>query len=211
MNTITKSNKGWIAGILAAVAASLCCITPVLALIGGLGGAASSFNWIEPYRPYFIGTTVLVFGFAWYQKLKPRSKDEIACDCEDDKPSFWQTKTFLSFVTVVAALLIAFPHYAKIFYPKPQQIQVIFVEKNNIETVQLGISGMDCKGCAAHINSEISKVKGVIEYNTSYEKGIAIIKYDKSLIPLDSIISAVNATGYTVSQHQIISDEEKNN
>lgn len=211
MTTKTKSSKGWIAGIIAALAASLCCITPVLALIGGLGGAASSFSWIEPYRPYFIGATVLVFAFAWYQKLKPRTKDEIACDCEEDKPSFWQTKTFLGIVTIVAAFLIAFPHYAKIFYPKPQQTQVIIVDRNNIETVQLNISGMDCEGCTAHINSEISKVKGVIEYNTSYEKGNSIVKYDKSIVPLDSIISAINATGYTVSDHQIISDNQKNN
>ena len=32
------------AGLLAALAASLCCITPLLAVVGGLGGAASSFT-----------------------------------------------------------------------------------------------------------------------------------------------------------------------
>ena len=32
------------------------------------------FSWLEPFRPYFIGLTILVLGFAWYQKLKPKNK-----------------------------------------------------------------------------------------------------------------------------------------
>ncbi len=52
------------AGLLAALAASLCCITPLLAVVGGLGGVASSFAWLEPFRPYLIVLTVGVLGFA---------------------------------------------------------------------------------------------------------------------------------------------------
>ena len=104
----TESQKGWVLGVAAAVAASLCCITPVLALVGGISGIASSFSWIEPYRPYLIGSTVLVFAFAWYQKLKPRKKEEINCECEtDEKPSFWQSKNFLIIITAFAALMNA--------------------------------------------------------------------------------------------------------
>ena len=54
-------------GLLTAITASLCCITPVLALIAGTSGIASTFSWIEPFRPYLIGLTILVLGFAWYQ------------------------------------------------------------------------------------------------------------------------------------------------
>ena len=67
-----KTDKKLIgAGLLTAIAASLCCITPVLALVAGTSGLASTFSWLEPFRPYFIGLTILVLGFAWYQKLKP--------------------------------------------------------------------------------------------------------------------------------------------
>src|SRR5690625_7732599 len=69
-----KNNRLVGAGVLSAVAASLCCITPVLALISGASGVASTFSWMEPARPYLIGITVLVLGFAWYQKLKPRTE-----------------------------------------------------------------------------------------------------------------------------------------
>jgi len=44
-----KSNKILGVGIFTAVAASLCCITPVLALLAGTSGIASTFSWIEPF------------------------------------------------------------------------------------------------------------------------------------------------------------------
>ena len=198
MATITKNNKSWVAGIFAAIAASLCCITPVLAFIGGAGGLASSFSWVEPYRPYLIVATVLIFVFAWYQKLKPQK--QVDCICEtDNKKSFWQSKLYLGIVTVIAALLLAFPYYAKVFYPKPQQAKVIVVDKSNIHTVQLNISAMDCEGCTAHINSELSKVNGVIEVNTSYKNANAIVKFDNSKISVDSIANKVNTIGYKVT------------
>ncbi|MCY7292522.1 MAG: mercuric transport protein MerTP [Ferruginibacter sp.] len=198
MTTITKKNKNWVAGIFAAIGASLCCITPVLALLGGASGLATSFSWIEPYRPYFIGATIAIFGYTWYQKLKPQKV--VDCHCEtDNKISFWQTKKFLGIITIIAALLIVFPYYSKVFYPKPQQTKVMVVHQNNIQTVQYNISGMDCEGCTAHINSELSKVNGVIEANTSYKNANTIVKFDNSKISFDSIASAVNNIGYKVT------------
>lgn len=197
----TESEKGWVLGVVAAIAASLCCITPVLALLGGISGVASSFSWIEPYRPYLIGATVLVFAFAWYQKLKPRKKEEIDCECEtDEKPSFWQSKTFLSIITVFAAVMISFPYYAHIFYPKSPTANVVIVEKGNIQQVELKISGMTCQSCSDHVNHALDGVPGVLEHNTSYEQGTSLVKYDASKSTKEKLVEAVNATGYTVTE-----------
>ncbi len=197
MTTTAKNSKGWVAGLLTAVAASLCCITPVLALLGGASGLASSFSWIEPFRPYLIGLTVFVFAFAWYQKLKPQK--QVDCDCEaDNKKSFWQTKSFLGIVTVVAGLLISFPYYAKAFYPKPQEIKVVVVDKTNIQQAVFKIKGMTCESCIQHVNSEISKVKGIVEFQTSYENANSTVKFDNSKTFVDSIAAAINSTGYKV-------------
>jgi copper chaperone CopZ len=205
MTTTTKNSKSWIAGIFAAIAASLCCITPVLAFLGGASGLASSFSWIEPFRPYLIGLTITIFGFAWYQKLKPQKK--VDCDCvTGSKKSFWQSKVFLAIVTVLAALLIAFPYYSKVFYPKPQATKVIIVDKINLQTAEFKIKGMTCEGCTEHINSELSKTTGVIEFNTSYEKGNSLVKFDKSKTSVDSLVSVINKTGYKVTSQSIINN-----
>ena len=197
MTTTIKNSKGWVAGLLTAIVASLCCITPVLALLGGASGLASSFSWIEPFRPYFIGLTVLVFAFAWYQKLKLQK--QVDCDCEaDNKKSFWQSKSFLGIVTAVAALLIAFPYYAKAFYPKPQETKVVVVDQTNIKQAVFKIKGMTCESCTQHVNTEISKVKGIVTFQTSYEDANSTVKFDNSKTSIDSIAAAINSTGYKV-------------
>lgn len=194
-----KSSKGIIgAGLLTAFAASLCCITPVLALFSGATGIASTFSWMEPYRPYLIGLTIAVLAFAWYQKLKPK-KAAIDCACEEDKPSFWQTKKFLGIVTALAFLLMAFPSYSKMFFPKTPTTRVIVVDKSNIQKVKLSVSGMDCQACTQTINLALSKVPGVLEYNTDYKDGSSLVKFDHSKTNDQTIANAVNETGYKVT------------
>jgi mercuric ion transport protein len=196
MSTTKSGSKTWIAGLLTATVASLCCITPVLALFSGATGIASTFSWLEPYRPYLIGLTAAVLAFAWYQKLKPKKAD-IDCACEEDKPSFWQTKTFLGIVTVLALLLMAFPKYSHIFYPESEK--KVIINKINIQQVKLNIKGMTCEACSETINLALSKVPGVLEYKTEFKNGSSTVKFDNSKTAEQAIINAVNETGYKVT------------
>ncbi len=187
-------------GVITAIAASLCCITPVLALIAGASGLASSFSWLEPARPYLIGVTILVIGFAWYQKLKP--KKEIDCECEtDEKPKFIQSKKFLGTVTAFAIIMIAFPFYAHIFYPNADK-QVIVVDKSNIRTIEFSVSGMTCAGCEEHVNHEVSKLSGIIKSTASFKNENAIVEFDNSKTNLKEIEKAINKTGYLVTDRK---------
>ena len=185
------------AGLITAITASLCCITPVLALIAGTSGIASTFSWIEPFRPYLIGLTFLVLGFAWYQKLKP--KKEIDCDCEtEEKPKFIQSKKFLGIVTVFAIVMLAFPYYSGVFYPNTEK-QIIVVDKSNVEKTEFKISGMTCASCEDHLNHEVNKLSGIVNIIASYENGNAIIEFDKTKTNEAEIERAINSTGYEVT------------
>lgn len=199
-----NTSKGLMgAGVISAIAASLCCITPVLALIAGASGAVSAFSWIEPARPYLIGLTVLVLGFAWYQKLKLRTKEEIECACEEnDKPSFLQSKRFLGIVTAFAALMLAFPYYSHIFFPKNDK-QVIIVDKNNIQTVEFKISGMDCEACTESVKHEVNKLNGIIKVEASFEKADAEVQFDITKTNITEIEKSINLTGYHVTKSEI--------
>jgi copper chaperone CopZ len=189
-------------GLISAIAASLCCITPVLALIAGTSGLASTFSWLEPLRPYFIGLTVLVLAFAWYQKLKP--KKQIDCDCEtNEKPKFIQSKMFLGIVTVFAIIMLAFPYYTSVFYPQTEK-QIIVVDKSNIQEVEFTVSGMTCTGCEEHINHEVNKLTGIISSNVSYENGKAVVEFDNSKTNITEIEKAINSTGYSVTDKKEI-------
>lgn len=190
-------NKLAVTSILTAITASLCCITPVLALIAGTSGVASTFTWIEPFRPYLIGLTILVLLFAWYQKLKPEK--EIDCECEtDEKPKFMQSKTFLGVVTVFAIVMLAFPYYSSMFYPNSEK-QIVVVDKSNIKTTEYKISGMTCASCEAHVNHEVNKLNGIVNSKTSYKNGNAIIEFDVTKTNELEIEKAINSTGYKVT------------
>jgi len=182
--------------LLTAITASLCCITPVLAVIAGTSGIASTFSWIEPFRPYLIGLTILVLCFAWYQKLK--SKNEIDCECDiNEKPKFIRSKTFLGIVTVFAIVMLAFPYYSGVFYPNTEK-QIIVVDKSDIKTIEFKIRGMTCASCEEHVNHEVNKLNGIVNSKTSYEKGNAIIEFDKTKTNEIEIEKAINNTGYSV-------------
>jgi len=192
-----SENKLIGASLLTAITASLCCITPVLALIAGTSGIASTFSWIEPFRPYLIGLTILVLGFAWYQKLKPRKV--IDCECEtDEKPKFIQSKKFLGIVTVFAIVMLTFPYYSGIFYPNTEN-QLIVVDKSDIKTTEFKISGMTCASCEEHVNHKVNKLNGIINSKASYENGNAIIEFDKTKTNESEIKQAINSTGYKVT------------
>lgn len=199
MNKNSKSGKLAGASILSAIAASLCCITPVLALVSGAGGIASSFSWLEPARPYLLGITVLVLGFAWYQKLKPRTAEEIQCACEEDeKPPFMQTKKFLGIVTVFAFLMMAFPYYGHIFYPKADK-EVVVVSSDNIQEVKFNVSGMTCASCEEHVKHAVNELPGIVSVSANSDEGIANVKFDNSKTDKATITKAIDGTGYKVS------------
>lgn len=192
-------------GIFAAIAASLCCITPVLALLAGASGAASSLYWLEPARPYLIGLAIATLAFAWYKALS--TKLNAACGpvatCAVEKKSFLASKTFLIIITVAAIALIAFPYYATIFYPKTPKQNIVVVESNNISTASFNIKGMSCKACETEVNNELYKLAGVIDAQTFYGKGTSIVKFDKSKTTVEQLETAIAKTGYKVISHTI--------
>jgi len=203
MSTDKLSSRTAGASLFAAIAASLCCITPVLALFSGVSGVAATFSWVEPIRPYLVGFTILVLGFAWYQKLKPK-KEEIDCECEDDgKEPFIQSKSFLGMVTVFALILLAFPSYSHIFYPDKNNKEISGVSESNLKLVNMEIEGMTCTGCEEHVQFAASQLEGVFATQASYESGKAAITFDQSISSLEEVIDAINETGYTVVDYKV--------
>jgi len=57
-----------LAGVAAAIGASVCCVGPLVLLALGIGGSwIGNLTAMEPYRPIFIGLTLLFLGLAFRQ------------------------------------------------------------------------------------------------------------------------------------------------
>jgi mercuric ion transport protein len=105
-----------IAGILSAIGASICCVGPLVLLALGVSGAwIGSLTSLEPYRPIFIGLTLLFLGFAFYRLylVRPACSPESACanprTLSRQRLGFW-------IVAVLVLGLIAVPWVAPLFY-----------------------------------------------------------------------------------------------
>jgi len=204
MKSANPSSHWAKAGVFAAVAASLCCIAPVLTLLAGIGGLASAFSWLEPARPFLIGVSILTLGLAWYQQLKPKQV-QTDCGCEPTKPSFWQSKPFLGIVTLFAVLMLAFPYYAQVFYSSAEN-RTETVSPTFVHTVTLDIEGMTCASCEGHVKNAVGKLPGIIETNVSFEQGRAIVRFDNTRTNATDINAAVDETGYRVTQSRLNSN-----
>ena len=108
------ADKKIMAGIFATILASLCCVTPILAILAGSSSLASSFSWMEPYHNYLVGLTVLILLYAWWDKLKPKT-DAIDCAC-DEKAGFFSSKKFLAIVTVFSIIMLTFPQWGYSYF-----------------------------------------------------------------------------------------------
>ena len=186
--------------VLTSASASLCCIVPVLGIIGGSGSIMASASWLQPYRPVFIVGTFLLLGFAWYKTIRISKAD--ACGCERSA-SFFQSKKFLGIVTVLSLLLISFPSYSKFLIQAQTPVDSIGMQDKN-KKLKVSVSGMTCESCEHHIESQVIKLSGVSSVKASYSEKSTTVVYDPAKVDETKIIAAINGTGYKVEQDQDI-------
>lgn len=63
------TKKSLLVVVLAAIGASVCCVGPLVLLMVGISGAwIGNLTAFEPYRPFFVGVTVIFIGLA-YRRL----------------------------------------------------------------------------------------------------------------------------------------------
>ena len=99
------------AGGVLAVLAMFCC-GPLLLLVSlGLGGAwlSSSLELLTPLRPYLIGATLVVLGFAGWRIHRPAA----ACEAEGCALPKTKVQPMILFWMVAALVLamLTFPYY----------------------------------------------------------------------------------------------------
>ena len=186
-----------LSSIALAITSSLCCILPILAIVGGISGAAGNLSWVEPLRPYLIALTIIILGFAFYNAYRPEAKDE--CGCAPGKKPFLQSKGFLWTITLVSALLMSFPYYSH-FFVKSNTPAIATQPGSDVKLASFSVEGMTCETCEEHVNSVLLKQKGVVTSKTNYKEGITVVTYNHSQTSLSFLMDVVQKeTGYKTS------------
>ncbi len=117
MTTESPSGRGaLVAGALAAILASTCCLGPLVLIVLGFSGAwIGNLTALEPYRPLFIVVALVAMYFAWRRIYRP------AQDCRPGEAcAIPQVRsTYKLIFWVVAALVVValgFPYALPLFY-----------------------------------------------------------------------------------------------
>ena len=116
MRPATSVKSSLFASALAAIAASLCCIGPLVLVMLGIGGAwVSNLRVLEPWRPLFIGFTALFLILAFRKIWRPASACAPGAVCA--LPQVNRGYKFLfGVIALLIAALLAFPLAAPWFY-----------------------------------------------------------------------------------------------
>ncbi len=105
-----------VAGALAAIGASICCVGPLVLLLMGIGGAwVANLAALEPMRPFFIGATLLFVALAFRRLYLVPQVCEPGAPCADPRIVRRQRRMFWMVVVALASLL-AVPWMAPLFY-----------------------------------------------------------------------------------------------
>lgn len=105
-------------GVLAAIAASICCIGPLVLVTVGISGAwISNLASFEPYRPASLGVAIVfmvlafrkIYGAAAPQACEPGTLCAMPQTNRVNKIVFWV-------VSALVLLALVFPYFAPLFY-----------------------------------------------------------------------------------------------
>ncbi|UMY33492.1 mercuric transporter MerT family protein [Burkholderia contaminans] len=106
-----------IAGALAALGASACCVVPLVLLTLGIGGSwVASLTAVAPVRPVFVGLTLLFLGLAFRRLyLTPLGTCASGTTCAE--PRVLKRRRLTFWMVAVSLLgLLAVPSLAPLFY-----------------------------------------------------------------------------------------------
>ena len=194
----------WVKGgsILSGLAASACCIGPLVFSLLGLGSFGFAAT-LEKWRPLFMAVTFGFLGLAFFFTYRKR---EVACEggtCKVKTSSNAQKITLWT-VAALAAALAFYPQWGPalgIGAYKPAAIKAVQAS----QTIELGISGMTCEGCSQAVKNALVSVPGVVDAEVSWEEGKAVVKGSDS-VDKNRLKLAVEKSGY-----KVVSKSDKTN
>ncbi len=116
MNETAKGRSALLAGGLAAILASTCCLGPLVLLALGFSGAwISNLTLLQPYQPLFIGAALVALYFAGRRIYRPAQAclPGEACAIAQVQGTY---KILFWLAVVLIVVVLVFPYLAHWFY-----------------------------------------------------------------------------------------------
>lgn len=182
-------------GVFAGLAASLCCIGPLLSVGLGLGGFAAS-AWFAQRRPGFLAVTVVLLGFAWYLAYRGSKADCTDASCARSSGKVARGGLWLgTLVALAAAIYPSLPAAS-------HQLNDGSVATGDAK-LSVRIPSMDCAQCAKGIEASLSRAPGVRRAVVNYETKSAVLVFDPSFTSRDKLLALIARTGFAAERSSV--------
>lgn len=188
---MTRSRTVSLGGALAAaLAASSCCLGPLLLAAMGVGGAGATAS-IARYRPHLLVVTALFLGAGFYFAYrKPRAVDD--CGCAKRQPRTGRVGLWIA--TVVVALVAGAPpllaKWAELTKPH------VGASNASLANATLEVRGVDCAACAVPIRDALTKVGGFHDLELDVPAQTVRVTYEPASGRLAAYVAAIDTLGY---------------
>jgi mercuric ion transport protein len=183
--------------LLAALAASSCCLGPLLLVALGVGGAGAA-GALGAFRPYLLSATAVLLALAFYLTYRrPRTVTGDACGCEHPRANRAGRIT-LWLATVVVLLVAAAPPLLARLADRARAPSSARAD-GSVSTATIVVEGIDCEACAAPLRKALTKVGGFHALELDIPKQSITVAYEPAPGRIEAYVVAINALGYEAS------------
>ena len=198
-NLQEKSSWSLLSAAASAIAASICCLGPLLLLALGITGAwIGNLTSLASYRPIFVIVALGFLGFTFHSVYrKPKTKS-----CPVERPCAnpggkRKHKIILWVVTALILGLLVFPYLVPyVFAETPTS------EKVQTQQVVLEVRNMTCVSCVVAVKKSLTRLNGIKEARVTLEPPEAFVIFDPAKVKVEDLIKATTNAGYPSSIKQ---------
>lgn len=178
--------------MLAALAASSCCLGPLILAALGLGGVGTVVS-VARYRPLFLVVTAAFLGVGFYLTYRTPKSTGDACGC--DQPKAGRLPRLMLWVAAFFTVLTAASPSLLAKLSKDQRT----VAQGRVETAVLRVEGIDCEACAAPMRKALSTAGGFDRLTLDVKSQKVTVFYEPAANRPAVYLKAIEGLGYEPS------------
>jgi len=187
-----------IGSVVSAVASSACCWLPLVLIAFG-ASAVGVASFFEKYRPLFLAVASVLLATGFYFNYFRKERCAPGSACAVPRPPLRRFNRIMLWVaTAFVVVFTFFPSYVGILIGNPQPSTARMLP-DEVQIIELNISGMTCEGCAVNLTNALSNVPGVFSAKVSYEEKMAVVTMaSRVAADTSSLDEAVKKAGYSI-------------
>jgi mercuric ion transport protein len=185
--------KAKLAGILAAILGSICCVGPLLLVAIGVGSGAV---FVGRYHWFFLIAGAVVLSWAWAKYLREKT----ICDCEHKPMKGGQSGIFTLLIATLLVLGFAGLNISRYVFANPSVAAPAQTQlANGLNRVVVSVKGLSCVACEIPVRHALRQIDGVKSVNVNAATKTATVDYEPAKVNPEQLVATINSTGYHAS------------